>query len=96
MEKVKVQVLNLSDNPLPKYATEFASGLDLIAYIQPDLQGERKIEIQSGERKLIPTGLFVAIPEGFEIQVRPRSGLALKLGITVLNSPGTIDSKQIN
>lgn len=91
MEKINVEVFNTSDNPLPKYATEFASGMDLIAYIPEEEEG-RKLMISGGETKLVKTGLFVAIPEGYEIQVRPRSGLALKLGITVLNSPGTIDS----
>lgn len=89
MEKVKVQVYNKSRNELPKYATEFSAGLDLIA----NIPGEDNYIIFPGERRLIPTGLHVAIPEGYELQIRPRSGLALKKGIGVLNSPGTIDSK---
>ncbi len=72
--------------PLPAYATNHAAGVDLCAAIT----GE--IVLQPGERRLIPTGLAVAIPEGFEGQIRPRSGLALKHGLTVLNSPGTIDA----
>src|SRR5271170_5646265 len=71
---------------LPAYATEHAAGMDLCAAIGND------IVIDPGKRALVPTGLSIALPEGFEIQVRPRSGLALKHGITVLNSPGTIDA----
>ena len=89
MKKITVQVFNKSRNELPKYATDFSAGLDLMA----DVEGESNILVFPGERRLIPTGLHVAIPEGYEIQVRPRSGLALKKGIGVLNSPGTIDSK---
>jgi len=81
-----VQIVNESDQPLPFYATEGSSGMDLYAHIA----GE--IELKSLERKLIPTGLKIALPAGLEAQVRPRSGLAVKKGITVLNSPGTIDS----
>ena len=71
---------------LPTYATEQSAGMDLTAAI------EEAIELGAGERMLIPTGLSIALPEGYEAQVRPRSGLALKHGITVLNSPGTIDA----
>src|ERR1700743_2435593 len=71
---------------LPKYATEHAAGMDLCAAVAND------IVIEPGKRALIPTGLSIALPEGYEAQVRPRSGLALKNGITVLNSPGTIDA----
>ena len=74
------------DLPIPTYATEGSSGLDLCANISTP------ITLKSMERKLIPTGLFLALPNGFEAQIRPRSGLAMKYGITVLNSPGTIDS----
>lgn len=88
MKKIRVQVFNKSRNELPKYATDFSAGLDLVA----NIEGDDRIIIFPGERRLIPTGLYVAIPEGYEIQVRPRSGLALKKGIGVLNSPGTIDS----
>jgi dUTP pyrophosphatase len=83
---MKIKILNQSKNPLPIYQTSGSAGMDVHANIS------NKIELKPFERKLIPTGLFVEIPQGFEIQVRPRSGLALKHGITVLNSPGTIDS----
>lgn len=81
-----ISVVNNSGNPLPERQTEHAAGMDLQAFLP-----ERCI-LQPGERLLIPTGLFLAIPPGYEAQVRPRSGLALKHGVTVLNSPGTIDS----
>ena len=86
MEKHSVRIINKSNNPLPKYATEGSSGMDLRA----DLKEE--IILQPLERGLIPTGLFIELPIGFEAQVRPRSGLALKNGITCLNSPGTVDA----
>lgn len=93
MKKIKVQVFNAGENELPHYATEFASGMDVKANIPVDeFNGRREVTICSNERKLIKTGLFIAIPEGYEVQVRPRSGLALKLGVSVLNTPGTIDS----
>ncbi|WP_300299562.1 dUTP diphosphatase [Ferrovibrio sp.] len=75
-----------ADLPLPAYATADAAGLDLLAAVSEPLT------LQPGERKLVPTGLSIAVPPGFEAQVRPRSGLALKHGITVLNAPGTIDA----
>ncbi len=75
-----------SDIPLPSYETEYAAGMDICAVV------EKEELLSPGKRTLIPTGLSVAIPHGFEIQVRPRSGLAVKHGITILNSPGTIDS----
>lgn len=83
---VEVKIVNTSDNPLPQYATEGSSGLDIRAYLQTP------IELKSLERQLIPTGLFIELPQGFEAQMRPRSGLAVKQGLTCLNSPGTIDS----
>lgn len=83
---MKVQIINKSKHPLPAYATPLSAGLDLRANI------ESAVTLQPMERKLIPTGLYIALPEGYEAQVRPRSGLALKKGITVLNSPGTIDA----
>lgn len=86
---VEVRVLRLAhaaDLPLPAYKTELAAGLDLRAAIDADL------EIAPGRRALVPTGLALALPRGFEAQVRPRSGLALEHGVTVLNSPGTIDA----
>lgn len=86
MNNISIPIINKSDNPLPAYATVGASGMDVRAFL------ENSIELKPGERRLVPTGLFVEIPTGFEIQVRPRSGLALKQGITCLNTPGTIDS----
>ncbi len=74
------------DLALPAYATEHSAGMDLLAAI------EAEVTLTTGERALIPTGIAIALPEGFEAQVRPRSGLALKSGVTVLNSPGTIDA----
>ena len=85
---INVKIYNQSNNPLPAYETEGAAGLDLRAY----LDGSESIMIWPGERKLINTGLYIEVPEGYEAQVRPRSGLALKKGITVLNTPGTINS----
>ncbi len=81
-----VNIINKSANPLPNYATEGASGMDIRADI------EMSVILQPLERTLIPTGLFVELPEGYEIQIRPRSGLAVKQGITCLNTPGTIDA----
>lgn len=83
---MKIQVVNRGHQPLPAYATAQSAGMDLRANI------EEPIVLHPMERKLIPTGLFIALPPGYEAQVRPRSGLALKKGITVLNSPGTIDA----
>lgn len=84
--KIKVKVLDNSIT-LPKYETVSSAGMDIRAFIP-----EGKIEIEPQERKLIRTGLYLEIPKGYEVQIRPRSGLALKNGITVLNSPGTIDA----
>jgi len=81
-----ISVINESPYPLPEYATPHSAGLDLRAHL------EAAVVLQPGERRLIPTGLRMALPDGWEAQVRPRSGLALKHGITVLNSPGTIDA----
>lgn len=83
---MKIRVINQSRHPLPDYATAGSSGLDLRANL------ESPVVLNSLERQLIPTGLFMEIPEGFEAQVRPRSGLAIKQGLTCLNSPGTIDA----
>jgi dUTP pyrophosphatase len=83
---IVVRIVNKSNNPLPTYETDGASGLDLRANL------ETPIVLGSLERALVPTGIFVEIPKGYEIQVRPRSGLAAKQGITCLNTPGTIDS----
>ena len=89
MSEISVAVQRLphaADLPLPAYATADSAGLDLLAAI------DTPIELAPGERKLVPTGLKIALPAGYEAQVRPRSGLALKHGITLLNSPGTIDA----
>ena len=83
---MKVQIINKSKHALPAYATAQSAGVDLRANLS------EPVTLQPLERKLIPTGLFMALPVGYEAQVRPRSGLALKKGITVLNSPGTIDA----
>lgn len=83
---MKIQIVNRSHHPLPQYATALSAGLDLRANL------ETPITIEPLQRVLVPTGLFMALPEGFEAQVRPRSGLAIKRGITVLNTPGTIDA----
>ena len=86
MKKPVVKVINKSNRDLPKYESLNAAGLDIRANIQEEMV------INPGEIKLIPTGIFMEIPSGYECQVRPRSGLALKKGITVLNTPGTIDA----
>ena len=83
---MKVQIINRSKHALPEYATELSAGVDLRANI------DNPITLPPLGRALIPTGLYIALPDGWEAQVRPRSGLALKKGITVLNTPGTIDS----
>lgn len=83
---VKIKVVNTGHQPLPAYATPQSAGLDLRANI------EAPITLHPLERRLVPTGLHIALPDGYEAQVRPRSGLALKHGITVLNTPGTIDA----
>ncbi len=83
---LKVKIVNKSDNPLPQYATELSAGMDLRANLTEPLT------LAPMERALVPTGLFIELPQGYEAQVRPRSGLAIKHGITVLNAPGTIDA----
>ncbi|PKP03846.1 MAG: dUTP diphosphatase [Bacteroidetes bacterium HGW-Bacteroidetes-6] len=83
---MNIKIVNRSNNPLPAYETQYSAGLDLRASLEED------IVLLPMQRKLIPTGIFVSIPESYEAQVRPRSGLAIKSGITVLNTPGTIDS----
>jgi dUTP pyrophosphatase len=85
--RIKIKRLKGNENgPLPTYMTEHAAGLDIHAFLEED------VLIAPGQRRLIPTGLTVAIPEGFEIQVRPRSGLAVRDGVTLVNTPGTIDA----
>jgi dUTP pyrophosphatase len=83
---MKIKVVNKSKHPLPEYATPLSAGMDIRANL------ESPVVLQPLERKLIPTGLYVELPEGYEAQMRPRSGLAIKKGITLLNSPGTIDA----
>jgi dUTP pyrophosphatase len=83
---MKIKIVNKSRNSLPEYSTVFAAGMDLRADLEKD------IVLMPMQRKLVNTGIYVEIPEGYEAQIRPRSGLAIKHGITVLNSPGTIDS----
>ncbi|MBR4547472.1 MAG: dUTP diphosphatase, partial [Paludibacteraceae bacterium] len=81
-----IKIVNKSNNPLPKYESAQAAGMDLRTSI------DEPVTLQPLERKLFPTGLFLELPAGYEAQVRPRSGLAMKHGITVLNTPGTIDA----
>ena len=81
-----VKIINRSDNPLPRYESAQAAGMDIRCFIP------EPVTLQPLERKLFPTGLFIELPEGYEAQIRPRSGLALKRGLTVLNTPGTIDA----
>ena len=83
---IRVKVINKGNQPLPTYATAQSAGMDLRANI------DSPITLKPMERRLVPTGLYIALPEGYEAQVRPRSGLALKHGITVLNTPGTVDA----
>jgi dUTP pyrophosphatase len=83
---MQVSIVNKSKHPLPEYATILSAGMDIRANL------ELPIKLSPGDHCLVPTGLYISLPEGFEAQIRPRSGLALKKGITVLNSPGTIDA----
>jgi dUTP pyrophosphatase len=83
---MEIKIVNKSNNELPAYSTNLSAGMDLRAFLP------EPVVLKPFERRLIPTGLFVEIPAGYEAQIRPRSGLALKKGITVLNSPGTIDA----
>jgi dUTP pyrophosphatase len=86
MASIPVKIINHSDNPLPQYATSGSSGMDIRAFLTTPLM------IKPMERVLVPTGLFIELPENHEVQIRPRSGLAIKQGITCLNTPGTIDA----
>ncbi len=83
---MEISIINKSHHPLPSYATALSAGMDIRANLT------KPVVLKPMERKLIPTGLFIALPEGYEAQMRPRSGLALKHGITLLNTPGTIDA----
>ncbi len=83
---MKIHVINKSHHPLPAYSTPLSAGMDLRANL------DEPLTLKPGQRQLVPTGLRIALPEGYEAQVRPRSGLALRHGVTVLNTPGTIDA----
>ena len=87
MDRVKVKVINKSHHPLPAYSTFEAAGMDVRAYLP-----EGSVTLKPFQRALIPTGLYMQLPEGYECQIRPRSGLALNYGITIANSPGTVDA----
>lgn len=86
MTKIQVKIVNKSPNALPAYSTEQSAGMDLRAWL------DAPVTLQPLERKLIPTGISIALPQGYECQLRPRSGMALKRGLTLLNTPGTIDA----
>jgi dUTP pyrophosphatase len=86
VHQLTINIINRSSNPLPSYATEGSSGMDLRASV------DEEVTLLPLERRLVPTGLFIELPVGYEAQVRPRSGLAIKQGITCLNSPGTVDA----
>ena len=86
MTKIQVKIVNKSPNALPAYSTEQSAGMDLRAWLTAP------VTLQPLERKLIPTGISIALPQGYECQLRPRSGMALKRGLTLLNTPGTIDA----
>lgn len=86
MNAIEIKIINTSSNPLPAYATPGSSGMDIRANL------DQPISLKPMERTLVPTGIFMEIPQGYEVQVRPRSGLAFKQGITCLNTPGTIDA----
>ncbi|MGM0406916.1 MAG: dUTP diphosphatase [Bacteroidota bacterium] len=83
---MKINIVNKSNNPLPGYSTDYSAGMDLRAYL------ENPVTLKPLQRILIPTGLYIELPVGYEAQIRPRSGLAIKKGLSVLNSPGTIDA----
>lgn len=87
MDRLQVKIINKSHHPLPEYGTSESAGMDVRAYLP-----EGSVTLRPGQRALIPTGLYMQLPQGYECQIRPRSGLALKHGLTVLNTPGTIDA----
>lgn len=87
IEPIKIRVINKSNNPLPKYETEESAGMDVRAYLPGG-----PVALPPGGRALIPTGLYIQLPHGYECQVRPRGGLAIKQGVTILNTPGTVDA----
>ncbi len=86
MNPLNIDIVNKSHHPLPAYATEGSAGMDVRAFLTDH------VTLLPGERALIPTGLYIALPQGYECQIRPRSGLAIKHGISLVNSPGTVDS----
>jgi len=86
MESLKVRIVNRSRHPLPSYSTLLSAGMDLRAHL------DEPVTLAPGARRLVPTGLYISLPKGYEAQIRPRSGLALKKGVTLLNTPGTIDA----
>ena len=86
MQTVEIYIVNTSTNPLPEYATAGSAGMDLRANLP------ESVTLQPMERSMVPTGLFIELPDGYEAQIRPRSGMAIKQGITCLNSPGTVDA----
>ena len=86
MSNINVKIINQSNNPLPVYATSGSAGMDIMAHL------EGPVTLKPMERYLVPTGLFIELPHGYEAQIRPRSGLAIKFGLTCLNTPGTIDA----
>ena len=86
MNPLNIDIVNKSHHPLPAYATEGSAGMDVRAFLTAP------VTLLPGERALIPTGLYIALPQGYECQIRPRSGLAIKHGISLVNSPGTVDS----
>jgi dUTP pyrophosphatase len=86
MQAIQINIVNKSDNPLPSYATAGSAGMDIRANLTAP------VTLKTMERYLVPTGLYIELPQGYEAQIRPRSGLAIKQGITCLNTPGTIDS----
>lgn len=87
LDRITVKVINRSHHPLPEYSTFEAAGMDVRAYLP-----EGPVTLKPGQRGLIPTGLYIQLPQGYECQIRPRSGLALKHGISIVNSPGTVDA----
>ncbi|MCM1518645.1 MAG: dUTP diphosphatase [Pseudoflavonifractor sp.] len=86
MERIRVRIINKSGNPLPAYETSQAAGMDVRAFL------DKPVTLGPMERALIPTGLYIELPAGYECQIRPRSGLALKKGISIVNTPGTVDA----
>ena len=93
MEPIYVKIMNKGPHPFPKYSTEHSAGMDLRAWIKnDDYRYDKEVILYPLERAMIHTGIYIALPEGYECQIRPRSGMALKRGLTVLNTPGTIDA----